>query len=274
MSRDAFSCRLKISLRGFVVIGGMISFAMSSGLAQSTKHWAQGNPPTAKALTAPSSWIDVRDRDTAWALYVYAAHDGMDAPYVWTGSLNPVNPGTVNHAFVFAELGSLNYYRMALGVAPIQTINAVYSAKAQAAALIMAAQRALSHAPLPSWAGYTQAGYEGASNSNLTLLTGRDAIYSYIIEHGEPNRGVGHRRWMLSPALGAVGFGDVSFPSGVTHSMGNALWVVDQSGTRLTRDGFVAWPNGQTPYMEIPRMWSFQMADADFTGASVSGLRG
>lgn len=68
----------------------------------------------------------------------------------------------------------------------------------QAAALIMAANSTPSHTRPNTLLCGTQAGYDGASTSNLALGTGlTDAIPLYMSDPGAGNQVVGHRRWVL-----------------------------------------------------------------------------
>lgn len=86
------------------------------------------------------------------------------------------------------------------GIPPLLGLDDTYSAKAQAATLMMSVNRKLSHSPDSSWTCYTANGREGAGSSNLYLgVFGPSAISGYIRDPGSGNYFVGHRRWILYP---------------------------------------------------------------------------
>jgi len=75
-------------------------------------------------------------------------------------------------------------------------------------------QRQLSHFPGPDWACFSPAGRQAASKSNIALgylpreHSVADNVMSFFKDLGANNLdGVGHRRWLQSPQLGAVGYG-------------------------------------------------------------------
>jgi hypothetical protein len=159
------------------------------------------------------------------------------------------------------------------GVPAKVTLNDEYSTKAQAAALMMSVNRQLSHDPPASWQCYSDAGHEGAGNSNLYLgVYGWNAITGYMRDPGSGNYFVGHRRWILYPQTQQMGTGDI--PPVTGYSPANALWVFDSNmwGPRpATRDEFVAWPpRGYVPYQVVFARWSFAYPGADFSSATVT----
>lgn len=202
---------------------------------------------------------------------VYQASENV--PISWTGSLVTGNAGTTSQAFKDAVLLRVNYFRAMAGVPSSTTFSAENSAKAQQAALMMSANKTLSHTPPATWTFYTADGALAASKSNLALgLYGPDAITGYMSDHGTGNRAVGHRRWILYPQTQTMGTGDV--PASETYLAANDLWVIDSSnwGARpVTREGFVAWPPaGYVPYQVVFPRWSFSYPGADFSAATVS----
>ena len=218
-------------------------------------------------------WTDTQDRQEVVAFYQieYLASEGVDSG--WTGNVGSCVAGSTTAAFKEAILRRLNYFRAMAGVPALEGFLPDYNSKAQAAALMMSAEGALSHAPDAGWACYTAAGSEGAGSSNLYLgVYGPSAISGYILDPGSGNYPVGHRRWILYPQSKNLGTGDIPPSSG--NSAANALWVFDTAnmwGPRpTTREAYVAWPPpGYVPYQVVYDRWSFAYAGADFSGANV-----
>lgn len=168
-------------------------------------------------------------------------------PMGFTGNIANCQAGTTSAAYRQAELSTVNALRALAGADPASE-NVTWSALAQQAALMMTAEGALSHYPDPSWACYSQAGADSAGAANLFLgWVGPAAMVGYVADPGANNTFVGHRRWLLCPENGDYGFGDAGDA--------NATQVFDpysasSSGSGLTRDGYVAWPN--RGYVPVP----------------------
>lgn len=225
----------------------------------------------------PPPWVDTENRAESRNHYLteYLASEGADSQ--WTGEHSTCDPGATSPAFRQAVLRRINYFRAMAGIPAVTGLNSEYSGKAQAAALMMSVNRALDHTPPTSWDCYSEAGREGAGNSNLYLgVYGPAAISGYIYDPGDGNFPVGHRRWILYPQTHYMGSGDVPPRDGFWPS--NALWVFDLDnmwGPRPdTRDGYVAWPPpGYVPYQVVYPRWSFAYPSADFSNAWVSVTR-
>jgi uncharacterized protein YkwD len=189
----------------------------------------------------------------------------------WTGSVASCASGSVSAAYQAAVVRRINFFRVMAGLPAVQ-LDATYSAKAGEAALMMAANNALSHDPPASWLCYTAAGAEGAEHSNLALgVSGPEAIDGYMEDGGTTNSAVGHRRWLLHPPATRMGLGDIP-------DQANALWVIDGGAGAARavtpRDGYVAWPpKGYVPRSMIFERWSFALDGADLAGATVSLTR-
>jgi uncharacterized protein YkwD len=233
--------------------------------------------PLTTSLPEPAPWIDTQSRVAVQQYYLteYLASAGVDPG--WTGHHGSCNPGATTAAFQTAMVRRINYFRAMAGVPPIVGLQDSYNSKAQAAALMMSVNRALSHTPPPSWICYSDDGYSGASSSNLYLgVYGPAAISGYIHDPGSGNYPVGHRRWILYPQTRFMGTGDVPPRDG--YPAANALWVFDQDNMwaprPATREPFVAWPpSGHVPYQVVYPRWSFSVAGANFSTATVSMTR-
>ncbi len=189
----------------------------------------------------------------------------------YTGDVGACVAGTTSRAFRDSELQRINWYRRMAGV-DVVTERADYTSAAQHAALMMAAAGELSHAPPRSWPCYSELGAGGASKSNLGFgNSGVAAVDSYVRDGGSGNEPVGHRGWVLSPYVRAVGMG-----TALDSSRANALHVLGDltgSADRLREvRGFVAWPPpGYVPAEVVYRRWSFRaFGDFDYSTASVA----
>ena len=76
---------------------------------------------------------------------VYAASEGV--PSEWNGNYDPCAAGTTSQACIEATVLRVNYYRAMVGLPGNVTADPTWNAKAQQAALMMSAQRNLSHSP-------------------------------------------------------------------------------------------------------------------------------
>ena len=224
-------------------------------------------------------WIDTSDR--AGVVSAYRAEFERTEPDTgFTGDVDACVAGTTSQAFRDSELQRINWYRRMAGL-DVVTENVSYSADAQHAALMMAAAGDTTHEPNASWPCYSAQGARGAGKSSLALTTGVDAIDMYMHDEGNSNTPVGHRRWILSPYVHALGMGDafaVQASGGRPQQSrdANALFVVgdlEDSADRLREvRRFVAWPPpGYVPAATVWRRWSFApLGSVDFSAASVT----
>lgn len=202
---------------------------------------------------------------------VYLGSEGVNTS--WDGSINNCNEGTTSDAFKEAVQLRINYFRAMAGVPSEVKLSKEYNHKAQEAALMMSANKSLTHNPPSNWKCYSTDGDQAAGSSNIALgVFGPEAINLYMHDPGSYNYFVGHRRWILYPNTQEMGTGDIPYTSGYPAT--NALWVFDSnifSARPDTRDGFVAWPPpGYVPYKVVFPRWSFSYHRADFKSASVS----
>ena len=197
----------------------------------------------------------------------------------WTGDIDTCVAGTTTQQYRDSIFQRINWYRQMAGVYPVVE-NLEFSEFAQHAALIMVAGGGLSHSPDEDRPCYTQTGYIGASNSNLVAsnlvtVAGVSSIDAYMRDSGSNNLEVGHRRWILRPNSVEFGTGDI--PRSRNRRSANALYVVpvpaswDRSFETREERGFVAWPPpGYALHRVVWGRWSFSLANADFSNASVS----
>lgn len=258
----------------------LIALLLALLSAGNTAHSGGGSVAYLPFVTAPPSGdvleVDPQSREASrrFFLDVYLASEGVGAG--WSGDHDACAAGNTTQAFRDAVLLRLNYFRAMAGVPALEGLNEAYNRKAQQAALMMSANESLSHTPPAHWRCYTEEGAQAAGSSNLFLgVYGPAAIDGYILDPGDGNYPVGHRRWILYPPTRRMGSGDV--PPAGGHPAANALWVFDADSrpTRpATREPYVAWPPpGYVPYQVVFPRWSLSYPAADFEQATVSMTR-
>jgi uncharacterized protein YkwD len=218
--------------------------------------------------------VDITNRAAVAEFYRTQYVLPADLNLEWTGDHAGCNPGATSQRFRDAILQRINYFRAMAGVPADITFSDEYNRKAQAAALMMSANRNLSHSPGSDWRCYSAEGADAAGSSNLYLqVLSPDAIDGYMYDPGDHNNIVPHRRWLLYPQTMQMGSGDV--PAVGDLPAANALWVVDATHYHdqrpQTRDDFVAWPPpGFVPEELIFERWSLSYANADFGDAQLA----
>jgi uncharacterized protein YkwD len=105
--------------------------------------------------------------------------------------------------------------------------------QAQACALMMDANNMLSHTPPTTWTCYTAEGAAGASSSNISGGPGVSSVALYMVDTGNETT-FGHRRIVLSNALGPIGLGSTG--------PGGASCMQNLRGTGTANKTWVAWP--------------------------------
>jgi uncharacterized protein YkwD len=223
--------------------------------------------PTVIAAS-PGASVDPSDRSSVVAFYRNVYVPALSVQNDWSGSVATCDPGRTSDVYADATIQMVNYFR-AMTRLPVVTRNATLDQKSQHAALMMAANRTLSHSPSSSWTCYTSTGAEAAGRSNLASgIAGAAAIVGYMADPGAGNTAVGHRRWILFPPQTEMGTGSTS--------QYNALWVVASGGSRSASPEVVAWPTaGFVPYQAVFPRWSFALNQSgasapDFSRASVT----
>lgn len=223
----------------------------------------------------PPTTLSMGNRASVLAYY-HAFFDVPIPPMGWTGDYATCNAGTTSAAYLEATRKRIAYYRAMAGVSSDIVMYPPFVQQAQAAALMMSANKQLSHTPSASWRCYSEAGATAAGAANIASAPGPVAIDLYLHDGGSGNTAVGHRRWLLYPQLTRVGAGSTASEGDIWGS--NVLYVLDGEtiwGARPpVRDGYVAWPpRGYVPYPIVPTRWSFSYPGADFGSATVTMRR-
>lgn len=188
----------------------------------------------------------------------------------WNGSVSACNPGKLPEIILQKAEKRINYFRKVTGLNPIK-LSDDFNDKAQHAALMMTANRQISHNPTANWKCYTQKGYEGAMNSNVGIadfvnFPEISFVTGFILDYGPINNSLGHRKWMLNSRAETMGYGatgkhEIIYVTGVQkESLRNA-------------PEYIAYPpGGYFPYSLIFEKWSFAIPfgkKVDFKKAKV-----
>ena len=188
--------------------------------------------PTKEELRA--KWATVTDAST-----VYETEPSITAPYA---------AGALTEDYLQSGITYLNFIRYVAGL-PEVPLDDNLNDLAQHAAVVMAANDTMSHYPSKP-AGmddsFFQKGYEAAGDANLSAFYGaykpltmlQKAVQSFMDDNGPYNvPTVGHRRWVLNPTLGKVGFGfaEAEYSGYVVNH------IHDTSGKAVDYD-FISWP--------------------------------
>lgn len=240
-------------------------------------QWQIPQEPRRQAAKTTSAGlsVDTRQREAVRNFYhgIYLASEDIKSG--WSGNIADCDAGKTSNAFRNATLLRVNFFRAMAGVPAGVVLDPDFSARAQPAALMMAANGQLSHFPPSSWQCYDAVGADAAGHANLSLgNAGPDAVSSQVQDDGDFNTAVGHRRWILFPPVYRIGTGDVVTDQDWSRTA-NALLILDSTLWGLprpdTREDFVAWPPpGFFPAPLAPHRWSFSYPDADFSAATVS----
>lgn len=159
----------------------------------------------------------------------------------------PYSAGALSTLHLQKAMESVNMMRMIAGL-PSVGHNPVYTVQAQQGAVVLAANNALDHypaQPLGMNQNFYTAGRLAAKKSNIasgTYQSWRSLAWftqNYMEDKSAGNlASVGHRRWILNPAMGSTGFGYATNKSNMTY----ALMYVEDAGMAVPDYDFISWP--------------------------------
>jgi len=224
-----------------------------------------------RVATAVPGAVDRTSRAAVLAAYRNRYVAAVRVGNNWNGSTAACRAGGTSTAYRNATLAAINWARGQAGLTPVPGLNTTYSSLAQRAALIMQANRSLSHNPPSSWRCWTSAGASGAGHSNIALgAAGARSVGLYLADPGGNNTVVGHRRWLLYPRLGRIGIGNTG--------SANAIYVlgVPLAARPAGTPSFVAWPTaGFFPRAAEPAgLWSLSSSLGYSFGSAVVHVKG
>ena len=204
---------------------------------------------------APPGEPATRDPASVCAQW-HAQTDDLASLVGWSAGAGECDPGSLPAATRAGAVRFTNAFRWLAGLAPVRE-DATQAAAAQACAALVERNGQLNHTPPMTWTCWSALGYEGTSRSNITGLRGfpmtvRDAISGWIDDSRDLSRTLGHRRWMFSPTLSSVGYGQAA---------GFACLHILGTNDNPRARSWVAWPNaGPAPMAAMSRLWSFSSA--------------
>ena len=178
--------------------------------------------------------------------------------------------GSLTEAAQQEALDYLNFLRWIAGLDPV-ALSPLYTLRSQNGALLLAANDALSHTP-DQPAQMDDALYEsallGTSQGNLVKFNWMrpgillDGVEYFARDDGSMNLSVlGHRRWLLNPAMAETGFGLANAKSGMSYMV---MYAVDD-GNASAEWSEVCWPAAGAFPVELMRSqiaWSASLNDA------------
>ena len=268
----------------------ILAMVIPAQAATGKVHESHGEPPlpqamestnqirplaTPVALKHPSkAEIIAKSKTVTSSQTIFLTEPSVVAPYA-TGSLT--------EEFMQTGLTYLNYVRFVAGLPEI-TLDDAMNLDAQHGAVVLAAIDELTHypsQPADMDDAFFQKGYAATSSSNISYRWGYDplgnlknSILGCMNDNGSIGNltTVGHRRWLLNPTLGKVGFGYAESNSGASYIVTK---VFDWSGVGCTFD-FISWPAaGNQPVDLFPAQnpWSVTLNNSVYRKASADSVK-
>ena len=220
---------------------------------------------TAALLTGAGFAMDRDALRVAWR--ELAEPRSSASPYAERPDVENFTLGSLTQAAQADALALTNFIRDLAGLKGV-SIDPLYTLRAQAGALVLAANDQLTHTPEQPEGmedGLYQTGYSGTSMGNIakfnwmrpTILL--DGVTYFVRDDGDINLGkLGHRRWLLNPYMAATGFGLANAASGNSYV---AMYAVDMDNAGAEWDA-VAWPAAEAfpvEWMRSGLAWSITL---------------
>ena len=243
-----------------------------------------GAAADAPGWSAVPMQVNTLDRNDVAALFNGSYQPLRAVAPGWTGNAQSCVPGDTSSEFKQAQISQINWNRAMAGVPSQVQFDDAHLAGEQQLAVMLAANRMLSHAPPMSWQCYTAPAAEAASMSNIglsvqsapigTAVPPPGIVSGYMQDPGAQNSDVGHRRWLLHPPTNqmTVGLGQAVGADGLLTTGHGIRIIYPNFGDPWpqTRWGYVAWPPpGFVPWQEAHGRWSIIVEKADFSAATV-----
>lgn len=207
---------------------------------------------------------DIKSRETVIDDYKNIYLATMVTNTGWTGNTANCVAGRASNNTSEMVIKRINYFRKLVGLNYNTTLDTSKYEMYQQAALMMSANSQLSHNPPNNWKCWTQAGFDGAKTSNLSLGShSSNAITSFINDFGSNNKPCGHRRWILHSTKTQFSYG--------TTNMSMSLGTIGFAGGNKVIPEFIAYPaKGFMPQALVFARWSFGIPGADFSNATIT----
>ncbi len=216
-----------------VLLLACVCLTAGAGAETGTPERPIGVAPSREEIVARYQALELSLGDEAVA---FSEAPSLSAPY----RAGQVSPGELGES-----LALLNFIRYVAGVPDDVSIKEEYASLAQHAAALMAANGLLSHTQTRRWdmpQDYFALGARGAMECNLGRGYGDigASLLNYLQDTDHVNIfHMGHRRWLLDPAMQATGFG---FADGYS-----ATYAFDQAREGDLDFDHIAWPAANTP---------------------------
>ncbi len=216
-----------------------------------------------------NKWTEVTSAST-----LYVDVPSVSAPYA---------AGKLSDNLLQSGLTYLNYIRFVAGL-PEVTLNETLNDYSQHGAVLLAAINTLTHYPSQPEDmddAFYEKGYTATSSSNISMRYGysslsclQSAVQGCMNDYSSVTNlsCVGHRRWLLNPTLGKVGFGYAQSDSGYDYIVN---YVFDRSGSGCAYD-FISWPvagNHPTNLFDIRNPWSVTLNPSIYRRPSLDTLK-
>lgn len=167
------------------------------------------------------------------------------------------DPGVLAREAIDDTVGRLNMFRWLVGLGPT-TDDASENDRAQKCALISAwnpvGQQA--HSPPSTATCYSPEGAAAAGSSNIAWGTfgGPAGTVEQWLEDSGNESHMGHRRWLLNPPLGPIGFG--WYEGGNNYGRASCMTVFGSSGGGPRPNVWMFPPGGFVPQRVTQMIWT------------------
>ena len=198
-------------------------------------------------------------------------------------TVSPYAPGALTEDFLESGITYLNFVRYVAGL-PEVTLDDTLNTDSQYGAVCLAAIDTLTHYPTqPDDMDDTffNRAYEATTSANISARWGyarleslQSAISGCMADNGSLTNlsTVGHRRWLLNPTLGKVGFGYAESSTGWSYIVNH---VHDRTGAGCDYD-FISWPvsgNHPTNLFDVKNPWSITLNTAKYKTPSADEVK-
>lgn len=208
------------------------------------------------------------------------APDGAEEYYEIMPDIGSCNAGVLLQSEKDKILNYTNYIRSLHDLKPVE-YDGAGQAEATAAALVCAANGALSHDPPADWHCYGSAASSGAANSNLYISIAGNSSQARPSEqsmiswmHDQFTEYVGHRRAIINPFLKSIAFGRVDGKpvENQFYASAMALKYLDnlEQDVSDTDIEYVAFPYRNYPTELVDKNWYLSFS-AIYNKSSWSG---
>jgi hypothetical protein len=175
--------------------------------------------------------------------------------------------GELDPAYQLDEIRRVSLYRWLSALPPVTTLASYVELVQACATTLNAENRGATHEVLPEFECYSAEAVDGARESSIVrgVATPAASVDRYIEDDGVP--GLGNRRWILNPEMGATAFGQ--------RGSYSCMYAIDLSGS--SNPQFVAYPYGVFPAQGLRGRWmwsSSQLVFNDTTTVTVTDAAG